>query len=73
LIPMVKAVMAVKPPSYQTVLELDRKIRSFTQPRLDAHSGERTATSMGTFVRAHYQDLSEFIASVAINQHPPIY
>jgi hypothetical protein len=61
---MVKAVLAVKPPAYQTILDLDRKIRSFSQPRPGAPLGERTAASMQTFVRAHYQDLSEFIGQL---------
>ncbi|KAF5384413.1 hypothetical protein D9615_003300 [Tricholomella constricta] len=58
LIPLVKTTLAVKPPSYQGILELDRKIRDFVKI-LDGDNSKdgRTATSMAAFVRSHYQDL----------------
>lgn len=63
MIPLTKIILAVKPPSYQAVLELDRKIRGFVLP--PSHPGDlsedRTAVSMQIFVRSHYQALSEFI------------
>ncbi|KIK33453.1 hypothetical protein CY34DRAFT_709402 [Suillus luteus UH-Slu-Lm8-n1] len=34
LAPIIEATQAVKPPNYQTVLELDRKIREFSVPEL---------------------------------------
>ena len=61
MIPLVKTILAVKPPSYQAVLELDRKIRNLMPPQPDDSSGDRTAMSMRIFVRSHYQALSEFI------------
>ena len=59
MIPLVKAVLGVKPPSYQAILELDRKIRDFTQPQVDNPQDEPTAISMRVFVRSHYQDLCQ--------------
>jgi hypothetical protein len=61
MIPLVKTSLAVKPPSYQAVLELDRKIRNLAQPQPDDPADSRTAVSMRIFVRSHYQDLSKFI------------
>lgn len=61
MIPLVRTILAVKPPSYQAVLELDRKIRTLTQPQPDDPSEDRTAVTMRIFVRSHYQALSEFI------------
>ena len=63
MIPLVKTILSIKPPSYQAVLDLDHKIRNLVQP--PSHPGDpsddRTAASMRAFVRTHYQDLSEFI------------
>jgi hypothetical protein len=60
MIPLVKTILAVKPPSYEAVLELDRKIRALAQPQPDDPSEDRTAVSMRIFVRSHYQSISEF-------------
>ncbi|KAF8958939.1 hypothetical protein BDZ97DRAFT_1428180 [Flammula alnicola] len=59
LIPLVRIALAVKPPSYETVMELDRKIRDLALPRADVlqNHTDRTAISMRTFVRSHYQEL----------------
>ncbi|GLB35003.1 putative fungal specific transcription factor [Lyophyllum shimeji] len=58
LIPLVKTTLAVKPPSYQAILELDRKIRDFVKTSdADKSKDGRTATSMAIFVRSHYQAL----------------
>lgn len=60
LVPLVRLALAVKPPSYDAVMELDRKIRDFSLPKADSlqtHT-DRTAISMQTFVRSHYQELS---------------
>ncbi|KAJ7747903.1 hypothetical protein DFH07DRAFT_747477 [Mycena maculata] len=57
LLPIVRATLAVKPPSYDQVLHLDRKIRSFAQPETNPDVDERTALSMNNFVRSHYPDL----------------
>ncbi|KAJ7507209.1 hypothetical protein B0H11DRAFT_1970739 [Mycena galericulata] len=57
LLPVVRATLAVKAPSYDQVLHLDRKIRNFAQPTANVDVDERTALSMNNFVRSHYQDL----------------
>ncbi|KAG6906781.1 hypothetical protein DXG01_012146 [Tephrocybe rancida] len=58
LIPLVKTTLAVKPPSYQAILELDHKIRAFVKTAdVDTSSDPRTATSMAAFARSHYQAL----------------
>ncbi|TFK31500.1 hypothetical protein BDQ12DRAFT_618804 [Crucibulum laeve] len=59
LIPLVRATLAAKPPKYSTILELDRQIRTIANPQTDDANDEndRTAISMRTFVRSHYQDL----------------
>ncbi|KAJ7075114.1 hypothetical protein B0H15DRAFT_934829 [Mycena belliarum] len=56
LLPIVHATMAVKAPSYEQVLRLDRIIRNFAQPTASP-VGERTAISMKNFIRSHYMDL----------------
>ncbi|KAJ7865263.1 hypothetical protein B0H13DRAFT_1637161 [Mycena leptocephala] len=56
LLPIVRATLAVKAPSYDKVLHLDRKIRNFAQPPPNPVD-ERTAVSMKNFVRSHYRDL----------------
>ena len=59
--PVVRAVLAAKPPSYDVIIELDRKIRDLAIPRTDMDAlqshAERTAISMRTFVWSHYQEL----------------
>ncbi|KDR74952.1 hypothetical protein GALMADRAFT_249900 [Galerina marginata CBS 339.88] len=59
LIPLVRLALAAKPPSYESVVELDRKIRDLALPKADASQSrtDRTAISMRIFVRSHYQDL----------------
>ncbi|KAJ7028724.1 hypothetical protein C8F04DRAFT_963706 [Mycena alexandri] len=56
LLPIVRATLAVKAPSYDKILHLDRKIRNFAQPGANPVD-ERTAISMKNFVRSHYRDL----------------
>ncbi|KAF9530528.1 hypothetical protein CPB83DRAFT_850478 [Crepidotus variabilis] len=59
LIPVVRAILASKPPTYDVVMELDGKIRNLVVPTQDmlATQEDRTAISMRTFVRSHYQEL----------------
>ncbi|KAF8180107.1 hypothetical protein BJ912DRAFT_855397 [Pholiota molesta] len=59
LVPLVRIALAVKPPNYETVMDLDRKIRELALPRADSlqSNADRTAISMRTFVRSHYQEL----------------
>uniref|UniRef100_A0A8H8CI67 Xylanolytic transcriptional activator regulatory domain-containing protein n=1 Tax=Psilocybe cubensis TaxID=181762 RepID=A0A8H8CI67_PSICU len=59
MVPLVRLALAVKPPAYDSVMELDRKIREFSLPRTDSHQthDDRTAISMQIFVRSHYQEL----------------
>lgn len=56
-----KAVLAVKPPSYAQILELDEKIDELKD--LDIHdadpNSDQTSITMRAFVRAHYTCLSE--------------
>jgi hypothetical protein len=59
LMPVVRMVLAVKPPEYAQVLELDKKIRKFGLPNEAQDNSGRTAISMRTFVRSHYTDLSK--------------
>lgn len=59
LIPLVRLVLAAKPPTYESVMELDRKIRDLAMPRAEMQGQtDRTAISMRNFVRSHYQELS---------------
>ncbi|KAJ7594047.1 hypothetical protein C8J56DRAFT_426624 [Mycena floridula] len=58
LVHVVRATLAAKPPAYEKVMELDQKIRDFVLPAQSQDSfSERTALSMRSFVRSHYQDL----------------
>ncbi|KAF8884213.1 hypothetical protein CPB84DRAFT_172899 [Gymnopilus junonius] len=58
LIPLARLVLAAKPPNYESVMELDRKIRDLVMPRADMQGQtDRTAISMRIFVRSHYQEL----------------
>jgi hypothetical protein len=66
MIPLVKIVLAVKPPSYQAVLELDSKIRNLVPPQTNDPVDDRTAVSMRIFVRSHYQDLSESLDAITV-------
>ncbi|KAJ7178011.1 hypothetical protein C8R46DRAFT_888893 [Mycena filopes] len=56
LLPIVRATLAVKAPSYDKILHLDQKIQNFAQPGPNPVD-ERTAISMKNFVRSHYRDL----------------
>ena len=58
--PLVRLALAVKPPNYESVMEIDRKIRDLALPASDSarNQTDRTATSMQLFVRSHYQELS---------------
>ncbi|KAJ7672609.1 hypothetical protein DFH06DRAFT_96982 [Mycena polygramma] len=56
LLPIVRVTLAVKAPSYDKVLQLDKKIRNFAQPAANP-ADERTAVSMKNFIRSHYRDL----------------
>lgn len=59
LAPVVEATQAVKPPNYQTVLELDRKIREFSMPvSADSIQPDRVPVEMVAFVLTCYRDLS---------------
>ena len=60
MLPVLKIVMAAKPPSYQAVLELDRKVRDFNPPMPeDAPDSPNIAISMRWWVRAHFKAVSE--------------
>ncbi|KAJ6591053.1 hypothetical protein DFH09DRAFT_907769 [Mycena vulgaris] len=56
LLPIVRATLGVKTPTYEQVLHLDQRIRNFAQPTANPVD-ERTAVSMKNFVRSHYRDL----------------
>jgi hypothetical protein len=59
LAPIIEATQAVKPPNYQTVLELDRKIREFSVPVLPESSYVDHATmERRSFGRSGYKELS---------------
>ncbi|KAH7928331.1 hypothetical protein BV22DRAFT_1005131 [Leucogyrophana mollusca] len=59
LAPVVEVTQAVKPPSYQAILELDRKIRDFAVPMShDGSNFERMSREMQSFVRSHYRELT---------------
>ncbi|KAF8077997.1 hypothetical protein FPV67DRAFT_1557423 [Lyophyllum atratum] len=73
LIPLVRTTLAVKPPSYQAILELDRKIRDFVKStEVDKSKDSRTATSMAAFARSHYQDLRFFAQAMTENPVDPL-
>ncbi|GJE86313.1 fungal specific transcription factor domain-containing protein [Phanerochaete sordida] len=58
LIPTMKLVMSVKPPSYRAVLDLDQKIRSYRlYDTVDNMDSPSVATSMGCWVRSHYMEV----------------
>ncbi|KAG1861205.1 fungal-specific transcription factor domain-containing protein [Suillus subalutaceus] len=59
LAPVVEATQAVKPPNYQTILELDRKIREFSVP-VSPHSphSDREPTDMRTFAQSRYREFT---------------
>ncbi|KAF9557805.1 hypothetical protein CPC08DRAFT_668314 [Agrocybe pediades] len=59
LIPLTRLLIGAKPPTYDAILAMDQKIRNFVPSMKDSpeREGDRTAISMRTFVRSHYQDL----------------
>ncbi|KAI0696518.1 hypothetical protein BC835DRAFT_1271862 [Cytidiella melzeri] len=61
LIPAMKLLVAPKQPTYQAVLELDKKIRLFNPPSCELYlDSPSTAVSMRWFSRSHYKELSEY-------------
>jgi hypothetical protein len=59
LVPVIEVTQAVKPPNYQTILELDRKIREFSVPvSPDSPQSERALMEMRTFAQSRYRELS---------------
>jgi hypothetical protein len=59
LAPIIEATQAVHPPDYQTILELDRKIRQFPVPELpDSTHFDRAPMEMRTFSQSRYRELS---------------
>jgi hypothetical protein len=57
--PVTEAILASNPPTYRTIMELDRKIRAFAIPiSTSPQDPDRTSTSMQSFVRSHYSELS---------------
>ncbi|KAF9224781.1 hypothetical protein BS17DRAFT_49346 [Gyrodon lividus] len=59
LAPVVEVTQAVRPPSYDSVLELDRKIREFSVPRAEGpDNAERMSQQMQSFARSHYRELT---------------
>jgi hypothetical protein len=59
LAPIIEATQAVKPPNYQKVLELDRKIREFSMPVLtDSTPYDRAPMGMRSFCPSGYKELS---------------
>ncbi|KIY70219.1 hypothetical protein CYLTODRAFT_371322 [Cylindrobasidium torrendii FP15055 ss-10] len=58
LLEVVRVSLSAKPPPYEKILELDKKIRDFgtENPSRPSHEGT-TALSMRNFVRSHYKDL----------------
>ncbi|KAJ7628452.1 hypothetical protein FB45DRAFT_748903 [Roridomyces roridus] len=57
LLPIVRTTLAVKPPPYEQVLALDRKIRKIGDPSSNPEVDGRTAILMNNFVKSHYRDL----------------
>ncbi|KIJ63650.1 hypothetical protein HYDPIDRAFT_113150 [Hydnomerulius pinastri MD-312] len=59
LAPVVQVTQAAKSPSYQAVLELDRKIREFAVPHGPGRANsERMSSQMQSFARSHYRELT---------------
>lgn len=64
MVPVIRVVMAAKPPSYQAVLDLDKKIRSFDTSRPeDPPDSPIIAVSMRRWVRSQFLEISTYIAS----------
>lgn len=59
LAPVIEATQAVKPPNYQTILELDRKIREFSVPiSPDSPHSDRTPLEMRDFAQSRYREFT---------------
>ena len=76
LLPVAEATLAVNPPTYRSILELDERIRKFDVPipTLPPGATQQPASTMQRFVREHYRELSTFtyqllFRSVFLNSH----
>lgn len=70
LIPVMRLVMSVKPPSYRDVLELDKKIRSFKLPETtNTMDSPGIAASMVWYVRSHYMEMSKSCSHYAARRY----
>ncbi|EIW79928.1 hypothetical protein CONPUDRAFT_106629 [Coniophora puteana RWD-64-598 SS2] len=59
LVPVVEATQAVKAPPYQSIQELDHRIRQFAIPQVGNGIGdEQVAKEMQNFARSHYRELT---------------
>ncbi|KIK46027.1 hypothetical protein CY34DRAFT_800899 [Suillus luteus UH-Slu-Lm8-n1] len=59
LAPIIEATQAVKPPNYQTVLELDRKVREFSMPELpNSTDVDRASVMKRSFGPSGYKELT---------------
>ncbi|KAF8802362.1 hypothetical protein BYT27DRAFT_7173121 [Phlegmacium glaucopus] len=59
LVPLARALLSVKPPSYSIIMDLDQKIRELSLPNSDtiqSHEDQR-AISMRIFAQSHHQEL----------------
>ena len=58
--PVTEAILASNPPPYRTIMALDHKIREFDIPTCSSPlDPKRPSTSMQSFVREHYMELSK--------------
>ena len=62
MLPVAEATLAVNPPTYRSILELDERIRKFDVPipPLPPGATQQPASTMQRFVREHYRELSTF-------------
>ncbi|KAF8842829.1 hypothetical protein BDN67DRAFT_925562 [Paxillus ammoniavirescens] len=61
LAPVVEVTQAARPSRYDAVLELDRRIREFSIPRVESagpEHAERISRQMQLFARSHYRELT---------------
>ncbi|KAJ3551352.1 hypothetical protein NM688_g4752 [Phlebia brevispora] len=80
MLPVIRIVTAAKPPSYQAILELDKKITSFhSHDEDDPPDSPDIAISMRRWVRSHYVDImllslhrAFFAQAIAINPVNPL-
>lgn len=58
--PVAEVTLAVNPPTYRSILELDERIRKFDVPVPPSPPGatQQPASTMQRFVREHYRELS---------------